>query len=137
MGLKLFTPVLVPSRVSVRAPPPPRLPRLAKESEAPLAPELSRVPVEVKVNRRSIATLVLPAYCNVPLLRDRLGAALLAAPMLLLTPPLARLVAANTPEEIYTPPVKALLPLVRVRVPPPTLSNWPALLVTEPAMVMA
>jgi len=69
-------------------------------------PEASSVAVPAVpiVKRRSVDT-VAPVYCNVPPLIIRLAAALVELPMLLTTPPSARVLTASVPLLMVVVPV--------------------------------
>ena len=106
----VLLPVLVPARTSVRGPEEtkPMLPRFVKliapVPEASITPSAPGAPVP-RVNSRSVDAAP-PVYLSMPPSPStRLPAALVEAPILLATPPLARLLIESTPPAIAVTPV--------------------------------
>ena len=78
----------------------PELPNI----NSPVPEALMEPPLEPRVNKRSIVTAA-PVYMSVPPFKTRFDAALVAAPILLLDPPLAKVEADNVPALIVVTPV--------------------------------
>lgn len=135
---RVLAPVFDPVRVKVRAevePLNPMLPVLVKLT-AP-DPEASIVPLLPPIEKRRSVLTVAPVYLKVPPSITRFVAALLEAPMLLLLPPAAKVLAESVPPLMVVPPSYVLLAFEREVVPEPAkIKPVPEVPETTPLKIM-